>query len=212
MLGNITAYAQPVQTAQEGEDMCQENKKEEKNIIEFFNRKTFVKVKPAFQISKILFSFVEMDDSTKRVVTAIDCYMKIEDAALLARKITTARMYRLLEKERAKGQQYPNNVWQSVYGGVSEAEAKKRHMRSDGRAVSRYFAIAPGASKYAVMTCTTCAGDTNAQGLIVPDMQDKDKKVIRVALASHDEIEKLGIMLEATVNAYTNYICNIYNK
>ena len=51
---------------------------------------------------------------------------------------------------------------------------------------------APGASKYAVITGITCAGDTDEKGLIVPDTRDENKKVVRIALASHDELEKLG--------------------
>lgn len=46
------------------------------------------------------------------------------------------------------------------------------------------------------------------KSLIVPDTQDKNKKVVRVALADHDELEKLGIMIEAAVNAYMCQICS----
>jgi len=185
-----------------------QNTEPERNIIEFFNIKTFVKIKPAFNIGKIVFCFVEMNPTTKAAVTPIDCYMDIEDAALLAKKITTGRMYQLIEKERAKGEQYPAAIWQSTLGGVSEEKAKIKGLRTDGRAVSRYFTISPGSSKYAVITAITCAGDTNEKGLIVPDAKDKNKKAVRVAMASHDELEKLGIMLEAAVNAYMCcYVC-----
>lgn len=192
--------------------MCTRNQEseKEKSIIEFYNRDTFVKVKEAFAISKIVFSFVKWDIHTGESITSVDCYMKVEEAGLLARKITTGRMYQKMEQERAKGQKYPDSVWKSPLGGVSEAEVKRRKLRSDGRAISRHFTIAPGSSKYAVISAITCAGDTDETGLIIPDLKDPNKNTIRIALSSHDEIEELGIMLEAAVNAYVNYVCNIY--
>ena len=57
--------------------------------------------------------------------------MKIADAALLARQITTGRMYRKLETEKKKGEKFPNAVWRSNLGGVSEADARMRNLRSD---------------------------------------------------------------------------------
>ena len=39
-------------------------------------------------------------------------------------------------------------------------------------------------------------------------MKDPEKITIRVALEDHGELEKLGIMLEAAVNAYMIQICS----
>lgn len=191
--------------------MCTYNtgtEEKERNIFEVFNKETFLKIKPVFVIDKILFSFVEMDAKTKERKSCVECYMKIADAALLARQITTGRMYRKLETEKKKGEKFPNAVWRSNLGGVSEADARMRNLRSDGKAISRHFTIAPGSVKYAVIKGVTCAGYSNEKGWIIPDMKDPEKITIRVALEDHGELEKLGIMLEAAVNAYMIQICS----
>lgn len=178
----------------------------ENNIHEIFARNTFLKVKPAFEIGKVLFSFVEFTEVNREVklTKSVDCYLSVADAALLARKITSFRMYKMIEAERQKGEQYPKEVWNSPLGGVKEEDAKKRGLREDGMAVSRTFNIAPGAEKYkqyAVLTARSQAGKSDENGLIVP-VQDKNATVIRVAMANHDEVEKLGIMLEAAIHVY----------
>lgn len=177
----------------------------ERNIHECYNRTTFLKIKPAFAISKIAFSFVEFNDNEtaeKRLKKSIDCYMTISEAGLLAKKITSGRTYGAIENERKKGAKYPEPVWKSPLGGVKEAQVKSMGLRTDGKAISRRFTIAPGSKKYAVLTATQCAGYTNEDGLIVPITDDPNKDIIRVALESWDEVEKIGIMLEAAVVAY----------
>lgn len=172
----------------------------ENNIHEIHAKNTFVKIKPAFGIGRFLFSFVETNEQKKAVKT-IDCYLSIADAALLAKKITSFRLYQQIQAEKQKGDRYPGEVWKSPLGGVNEAEARRRGLREDGKAVSRVFSIAPGASQYAVLTARQQAGQTDAKGLIVP-VQDNKAVTIRVAVGNHDELEKLGIMIEAAVTVF----------
>lgn len=178
----------------------------ENNIHAIHNLNTFLKVKPAFEINKILFSFVETEKNTNKKKNNIDCYMSVSAAALLARKITSFRIYQAITAEKQKGEQYPKDVWKSPLGGVNENDAKKRGLRNDGYAISRVFSIAPGSSKYAVITARSQAGKTDTNGLIVP-VADNNSITIRIALSSHDELEELGIMLEAAVNAYMAEQC-----
>jgi len=179
-------------------------KDRENSIHEIFNKNTFVKVKPAFDISKIIFSFVQFHENNGewRREKSIECYLTIADAGLLAKKITSGRMYTSIEKERNTGKEYPDAVWKSPLGGVDEKRAAEQNLRSDGKAVSRRFTLAPGASKYGVLTATQCAGYTSKEGLIIPETNDENKVTIRVAVENWDEVEKLGIMLEAAVYAY----------
>lgn len=179
----------------------------ENYIHEIYNKSTFVKVKPAFEIGKIIFSFVESCEinGERKLKNVINCYVTVAEMGLFAKKITSGRMYTNIENEKRNGQQYPAAVWKSPLGGVSEKKAAAQKLRTDGKAISRRFTLAPGAKKYAVLTATQCAGHTNEDGLIVPEIDDQNKTVIRVALENWDEVEKLGIMLEATVYAYMIY-------
>ena len=128
--------------------------------------------------------------------------ISVAEAGLLAKKITSGRMYSAIENERRKGQKYPDAVWKSPLGGMKEAYVKAQGLRTDGKAISRRFTIAPGSKKYAVLTATQCAGYTDESGLIVPITDDPNKTIIRVALESWDKVEEMGIMLEAAVYAY----------
>ena len=177
----------------------------EYTIHELFAKKSFLKVKQAFEIGKVLFAFVEMNEATKKQTKTIDYYMDISDAALLAKKIVDGRIYRSIEAEKAKGEQYPQNIWSSPLGGINEQDAQKRRLRDDGKAISRSFSLAPGARQYAVFTATQQAAESNPQGLIVP-IKDDDATIIRVAVGSYDELEKLALMLNAAVNSYMEFI------
>lgn len=181
----------------------------ENNIHEVFAKNTFVKVKPAFEIGKVLFAFVEMDAQKKQKKT-IDCYLNVSEAALLGKKITSFRMYQMIDAEKQKGAKYPEDVWKSPLGGVNEQEAKQRGLRTDGNAVSRIFSIAPGASQYgqyAVITARSQAGKTNKENGLIEPIKDNNATVIRVAIGTHDELEELGIMLEAAANVYIQERC-----
>ncbi len=181
------------------------NNTTEYTIHEIYTKKSFVKVKQAFDIGKILFAFVEMNENTKTQTKSIDCYMDVADAALLAKKILDGRMYHRMMEEKKKGAQYPNDVWSSPLGGVGEDDAKKRKLRSDGKAVSRSFGLAPGSQQFAVFTAKQQAGHTDERGLIVPEPKDKDAVYIRVAVGSYDELEKLALMIEAATKVYMSY-------
>lgn len=184
-----------------------QNEEAEHNIFELFNQNSFVKVKQAFEIDKILFSFVETDGS-KKLTNNIDCYMSIPDAAMLAEKIMDGRVFKAIDAGKKKaaeqGKQYADDIWQSTLGGVSEETAKAKNLRNDGKAISRCFTIAPGSRKYAVITARQRAGSTDERGLIVPDVNDKGIS-IRVAVAGYDDLQKLAVMLRAAVNCYMQY-------
>lgn len=173
----------------------------EPNIHEIFSKNTFVKIKPAFNIGMIIFSFVEKD-ANNVCQKSIDCFMRVADVALLAKKINEYRLYQAIDAEKKKGAQYPAAVWLSPLGGVPEKKAKERNLRTDGKAVSRHFKIAPGSRKYAVITAVEQAGDSDENGIIVPDKNDRNAKYIRVGVGSYDELMKMALMCEAAVTIY----------
>lgn len=185
------------------------NTMDEKNIYEIHSKYTFLKVKPVFTCNKILFAFVETENDKKTLKNSINCYMSVPDAALLAAKITSGRMYKMITGEKGKGEKYPQEVWRSPLGGINEGLARERGLRKDGKAISRFFSLAPGSVQYVVLTARQCAGRSDEQGLIIPENNDPEKVIIRVPFANHDELEKMGLMLQAAVNAYMSVIMQL---
>ncbi len=117
-------------------------------IAELNTQNTFVKVKGnSFHIGKTLFSFVEFDAHTKKLQKSVDCYMGLEESLIFCQDVLSGKLPKMAAKEKAKGEQYPKAVWHSPLGGVNEQKAKERNLRSDGKAISRCFNIAPGAHR-----------------------------------------------------------------
>ena len=129
-------------------------------IAELNTLNTFVKVKGnSFDIGKTLFSFVEFDKNTKKFQKSVDCYMGLEESLIFCHDVLSGKLPKLAAKEKAKGEQYPKAVWFSPLGGVNEQKAKERKLRSDGKAISRSFNIAPGSKADFVVTVTQGAGE-----------------------------------------------------
>ena len=83
--------------------------------------------------------------------------------------------------------------------GVNEQKAKERNLRSDGKAISRCFNIAPGAKADFVVTVTQGAGKSQPNGIITPE--GKPEVTIRVA-CSADNLKGLALSLKAHIEAY----------
>lgn len=179
-------------------------KKLEDDIYSFFTDKTFLKIKNnAFGIGMVYFFFGTMD-SEKKLTTKIDCYLRMADALRLADKIIFGKIKKDAIVEKNKGEQYPKAVWDSGLGGVNEEKAKARGLRSDGKAVSRIFDLAPGASKPYVFTAVQRPGKSNDKGLIVPDYKCDKSEVttIRVSVENDDELENMAEELKMAIYAY----------
>lgn len=185
-------------------------------IYSIFGKKSFVKVKPAFNIHKIIFSFVERKYESNQkagadesnVKAAIDIYLDISEAALFAEDILNCRIYKKVDEEAKKKAPFPAPVWKSPLGGLSEGKAN----RKDGLAISRHFTLSPGSRQYAMLRATSCPGKTDPQGLIVPlkdsEYDKKEKTDIYVGILNYDELRKMALMIRAAVNAYMQQLCS----
>ena len=176
------------------------------NVISELNTlNTFVKVKGnSFDIGKTLFSFVEFDKNTKKLQKSVDCYMGLEESLIFCHDVLSGKLPKLAAKEKAKGEQYPKAVWFSPLGGVNEQKAKERKLRSDGKAISRCFNIAPGSKADFVVTVTQGAGKSQPNGIITPEG----------VACSADNLKGLALSLKAHIEAYyaARYATNGYAR
>lgn len=179
-------------------------KKLEDDISSFFSEKTFLKIKNnAFGIGMVYFFFGTMDEH-KKLASSIECYLPIADALRLCDNIIFGKIRKKADAEKAKGEKYPQAIWDSGLGGVNEKKAKERKLRNDGRAVSRIFDLAPGSVKPYVFTATQRPGSSNEKGLIVPDYKcDKaDILTIRVPVIDDAELENMAQKLKLEIYSY----------
>lgn len=171
-----------------------------KEIYSLNAKNTFIKAKAdAVEIEKLIFSFVQFDEQTKKSLASCDIYMSFEDVYFLSDLVREGRLALLSKKEKAKGEKYPKPIYQSRLGGINSEKAKKRNLRTDGKAISRYFTIAPGSKYDYVITCEQRAGHDDEKGLIVPE--GKPEVQIRVPCTS-EELRKFVIMCEKHIDGY----------
>ena len=180
-----------------------------KEISALNNLSSFVKAKAdAFGIEKLVLSFVNYDNKTKKLKDSIDCYLSFGDALYLFELVTSSQLAKLCQKEKTRvassGEKYCKDIYSSPLGGIHEDTAKKRGLRTDGLAISRCFSIAPGLKQDYVITCKQSAGKTNEKGLIVPT--GKPEVLVRVACSSM-ELRKFATLITKHIEGY---ICSQY--
>lgn len=85
--------------------MKQEDREKEGLFIAIYTKDGyFIKVKPAYAIHKIKFSFVKLNSNGQ----GFDIYMDIDVFDNLVDDILSFRLYRAIEEERAKDEKYPS--------------------------------------------------------------------------------------------------------
>ena len=172
-------------------------------IFEAWSRKSFLKVKnTCFGIGKVLFSFVNIDGN-KRETEHIDCYLDMDEAGAFAREISLGFIGRRAEASRKEGGQYPKAVWDSGLGGVSEQKAAQQKLRTDGKALSRIFSLAPGSKSPYIMTAIAKPGHTDERGLIVPENGAAPEITVRVPI-DDKALRTMAFAIESAVMAYRN--------
>lgn len=184
----------------------------DKVVAEVNTLNAFVKVKAnSFNIEKVMFSFVEFDQNSKKLLKSIDTYMSFGDALILSNDILSGKISRLATKEKAKGDKYPKAVYTSPLGGVSEEKAKVRKLRTDGKAISRAFTIAPGNKADFVFTAEQRAGKTAPNGIIVPE--GNAETTIRVGCKA-DALKSFALTMKAHIEGYISaqYATNGYAR
>ena len=93
----------------------------------------------------------------------------------------------------------------------TEEKAKERKLRTDGKAISRYFSIAPGSKFDFVFTAYQQAGKSADNGLIVPE--GNPEIIIRVGCNAPD-IKNFALLLQSHINGYISaqYATHSYSK
>lgn len=147
---------------------------EERTLRNFFGKTTFCKVKSALEIDKMLLSFVDTADAKNK---HIECYIDAVDFGMLMEQVADGRFGQKLTTEKAKGAQYPGAVFTSNYGGCKTP---------DGKAISRYFTIAPGSKQDLVLTAYAYPAHVDEMGKYVPDKGAQASCLIRVGCTWHD--------------------------
>lgn len=171
-------------------------------FFELNGKNTFLKLKAnSFGIGKVQFAFVQFDENTGKLTSSMDAYLDMEDALVLATDILSGRIAALADVERKKGAQYPGAIWTSTLGGVNEEKAKNRGLRTDGKAISRVFTLAPGSRQPFVFTAEQRPGNSDAKGLIVPEKTGRPEVQIRVA-SSVEDLKKMAVAIQSNINAY----------
>ena len=170
-------------------------------IFEAWSRKSFLKVKnTCFGIGKVLFSFVNIDGN-KRETEHIDCYLDMDEAGAFAREISLGFIGRRAEASRKEGGQYPKAVWDSGLGGVSEQKAAQQKLRTDGKALSRIFSLAPGSKSPYIMTAIARPGHTDERGLIVPENGAAPEITVRVPI-DDKALRTMAFAIESSIMAF----------
>lgn len=108
-------------------------------------------------------------------------------------------------QEKAKGEKYPRAVYHSPLGGINEEKCRERKLRSDGKAISRSFNLAPGNRQPYIITAEQRPGKTDERGLIVPE-NGRPEIVIRVPATR----EMLIGAVELTNRHITAYLAGMY--
>lgn len=173
-------------------------------MAELNTDKTFLKAKGnALDIDKVQFSFVEFNKQTKKLTKSVDIYLSIPEALVLCNDLILGRICKLAQAEKSecikKGGKYPNSVYFTPLGGVSEEKAKERGLRTDGKAISRCFHIAAGAKADFVITAEQRAGHSNEKGIIIPE--GNPEVSIRVGISNND-IKGFALTVKAHIEGY----------
>lgn len=185
----------------------------EEPIMEFFNKNSFMKVKPdGFRIGRLLLSFGNMDDNKKLVPGSnIDFWLDFRKAGAynahnlihdiisgkLAAEIRKEKKDRLAVNPKAK---YAQPV-RSYPGGVSAQKAKDRNIRTDGAAQAKILKIQGGLKQPVLISVEEGPGRETEQGLIVPTYNGKPEQIVRVTV-TWDDLKAMALAVQMHYNAF----------
>lgn len=182
----------------------------EEPIMDFFNKNSFMKVKPdGFRIGRLLLSFGNMDDNKKLVPGSnIDYWLDFKkgDAFNLMQDIITGKLAKEMQKEKEKRlKENPANKYakpvRMYQGGISAEKAKGRGVREDGKALARVLKIQSGLKQPVMISVEEGPGEENAQGLIVPRYNGKPDQIVRVTV-TWDDMKAMALAVQMHYNAF----------
>lgn len=179
-------------------------------IMEFFNKNSFMKVKPdGFRIGRLLLSFGNMDDNKKLVPGSnIDYWLDFKkgDAFNLMQDIISGKLAVEVKKEKKDrltanpNAKYAQPV-RSYQGGVSAQKAKDKNLRSDGAAQAKILKIQGGLKQPVLISVEEGPGRETEQGLIVPTYNGKPEQIVRVTL-TWDDLKAMALAVQMHYNAF----------
>lgn len=168
-------------------------------IAEAYGKSTFLKVKnDYFAIGKVLFSFVQWKEKAagSQVERQVNCCLDVDEAMLFALDVISGRV-----QQRLAGLKDDEFAWKSQIGGVHEKEAAQKGLRSDGKAVARYFGIQTSKSQYCRFSAFQCAAHTAENGLIVPE-RGGAVEAVTVPVATEEALRVLACGILRNVAGY----------
>ena len=179
-------------------------------IMEFFNKNSFMKVKPdGFRIGRLLLSFGNMDDNKKLVPGSnIDYWLDFKkgDAFNLMQDIISGKLAVEVKKEKKDrltanpNAKYAQPV-RSYQGGVSAQKAKDKNLRSDGAAQAKILKIQGGLKQPVLISVEEGPGRETEQGLIVPTYNGKPEQIVRVTL-TWDDLKAMALAVQMHYGAF----------
>ena len=175
-------------------------KGENEVIYDQYSNNSFVKVKAAWDLKKVMFSFVNKASENK---DSIDCYMRcgriqalIED---FDKGVIDNNIRAEIKNMEERNEKYASPVWYSTYGG---RETK------DGNCFSRYFTISPGMKvkngnyNYAVLTAVEIPAVKNSLGGYEPKKGAKATLTIRVPFAQREDFREMITELRFAISNF----------
>lgn len=175
-------------------------KGENEVIYDQYGYNGFVKVKAAWDLKKVLFSFVNKSSENK---DNIDCYMRCGRIWALVEDFDKGEIDKKLRASiknmEENNSDYAESVWESTYGGRED----KR-----GNCFSRYFTIAPGMKgknghyNYAVMTAFEKPAVKNRLGGYEPKKGAKATLIIRVPFTQREDFREMITEIRFAVKSF----------
>mgnify|MGYP004498401167 CR=1 FL=1 len=176
-----------------------------REIYEINGLKTFMKIKAnAFDIGKVLFSFVEFNPDTKELKQSIDLYMDVPEMLLFCNDVLSGKLPKEATKKAESNPKFPPPVF-TVQGGQKADKAN----RSDGKALARVLNF--GASSRQgnfLFQALSGPGKELEKGLISMENPSKPEHRIMV-LCSPSDLKKLCLSFQ---NDYSSYLSGKYAR
>lgn len=135
--------------------------KEKDLLLRIYGGQAFLKVKQVldFGEGKICFSFVNINNPKDCIDVYIDAVEFATEIAHECSLDTNERLFVKLQKEKAKGEQYPKAVYTSPVGGNATG--------NNGKPISRYFEISPANKGDVLFTAKSFPAEKNDKGAFI---------------------------------------------
>lgn len=169
-------------------------------------RSSMFEPKKEGKLGKVMFNFVEYDQSTNKAVKSIPIYVDIPKLLVLTDDIRLGYFKREMQAEikrcQQAGDRYCRAVWEDLGGTSATALNLSGRPRKDGKSESRIFEICPAAKEgYVLLKAKRGPGNEQNKGIIAPDYKAGSFEQVCV-LVSFDELRAMAKLIDINVTAY----------